>query len=218
MSGNFNYFKVEAKGEGADTALCAGELFGKAMAVDFNSAIAMPPELDLEWTNVVETGYEAIYGDWEKVARQWMFKEPAARLGLAFPLESREDLLQAFKTMDAWPEYKALADRVAENISRHGIATREPWQLKHWGTEGNAEGAKVETRDGITTAWFIANKCPTPVLKTWSKRCPGIDFKVVYADDHLRGGKRFLMRGGRVGDQESLSREEREAFVGSFGK
>jgi hypothetical protein len=218
MSGNFNFFKIEIKGGGADVSRCTNELFGEGLTVDFNSAIAMPPELDLEWTNVVETGYEAIHGEWQKVARQWMFKEPATTLGLAFPLESREELLQAFCTMDSWAEYKALADRVAQNVSRHGFATREPWQVKHWGTDGNAEGGKVEIKDGATIAWFIANKPPAPVLKAWSKRCPGVDFTVTHADDHLRSGKRFVIRDGRIGEQESLTREEREAFIGSFGK
>jgi hypothetical protein len=32
-------------------------LFGEGLTVDFNSAIAVPPELDLLWTNVVETGW-----------------------------------------------------------------------------------------------------------------------------------------------------------------
>jgi hypothetical protein len=208
MAGNFNYFKIE-------TAADAG-LFGEDLAVDFNSAIAMPASLDLEWSNVVETGYEAVHGDWRKVSRQWMFKEAASSLGLAFPLQSREDLLQAFRTMECWPEYKALADRVAGNLAEHGFATREAWQLKHWGTEGNAEGGTVETPEGGMTAWFMANKCPTPVLKAWSRRATGIDLLVTYADDQLRGGKRLIVRDGRIGEQESLKSDERKALVEAF--
>jgi len=40
MSGNFNYFRIEAAAD--------SELFGAGLAVDFNSAIAMPLGLELE--------------------------------------------------------------------------------------------------------------------------------------------------------------------------
>jgi len=210
MAGNFNYFRIEAAAD--------SELFGAGRAVDFNSAIAMSPGLNLEWTNVVETGYEAVHGEWQKVARQWMFKGPASSLGLAFPLQSREELLQAFRSMECWPEYKALADRAANNLAEYGFATREPWQLKHWGTEGNAEAGVVEASGGSTIAWFLANKCPTPVLKAWSKRTPGTDLNVTCADDELRGGKRFTVRDGRVSGQASLERDERKALVDAFAR
>ncbi|KQZ45146.1 hypothetical protein [Duganella sp. Root1480D1] len=208
MAGNFNYFRIDTAAD--------PELFGTALAVDFNSAIAMPPALDLEWSNVVETGYEAIHGDWRKVAAQWMFKEAASSLGLAFPPQSREDLLQAFRTMECWPEYKAMADRAAGNLAEHGFATREPWQLKHWGTEGNADGGMIEALEGRKTVWFIANKCPTPVLKAWSRRVPEIDLHVTYADDQQRSGKRFIVREGRIGEQARLQPEERKALVEAF--
>lgn len=56
MSGNFTNFKIEMTG-----AACAKDLFGAELTPDLNSAIAMPAELDLEWNNVVETGYEAVF-------------------------------------------------------------------------------------------------------------------------------------------------------------
>jgi len=118
--------------------------------------------------------------------------------------------------MECWPEYKALADRAAGNLAEHGFATREAWQLKHWGTEGNAEGGTVETPEGGMTAWFIANKCPTPVLKAWSRRAAGIDLLITYADDQLRGGKRLIVRDGRIGEQASLKSDERKALVEAF--
>lgn len=40
MAGNFNYFRIEAAAD--------SELFGAGLAVDFNSAIAMPLGLELE--------------------------------------------------------------------------------------------------------------------------------------------------------------------------
>lgn len=211
MSGNFNYFRIEAA---ADPGL-----FGTpGLPVDFNSAIAMPPGLDLEWNNLVETGYEALHGDWQKVAGQWMFKQAANGLGLHFPLQSREDLLEAFRTMECWPEYKSLADRAAGNLAEYGFATREPWQRKHWGTEGNAEGGLVQACDAGVAAWFIADKCPTAVLRAWSSRCPGVDFHVSYADDHLRGGKRLVVRDGRISGQTGLLPEERKALVAASAR
>jgi hypothetical protein len=165
---------------------------------DFNSVLPMPPELEIEDSSAVTTGYDALYGDWTQPAQYWTWKEAAASLGLPFPLQSREELLACIRSLDCADMYLVPARRFKENVEKHGHGSWYGWCKEHWGTKWNAEDSAVTAgTDRIVVRFTTTGAFPRKVMVALSRKWPGIAMRVRYADEHARWGKDCVLKNGR---------------------
>jgi len=180
-----------------------------AQGFDFNSIVPMPPELEIEESSAVTTGYAALYGDWTEPAAYWTWKEAAASLGLPFPLQSREQLLACIRSLDCAEMYLAPARQFKENVEKYGHGSWYGWCKEHWGTKWNAEEPSVSAELGqLTVRFTAAGAAPKKVLVALSKRWPSLEVHVQYADEHGRWGRDYVLRSGR--EAEKIARKPRE--------
>ncbi len=215
MAGNFNYVKVEIHGD-VETLTTFTRESGLPGGFDLNAIDPMPSELDLQKTNLVETGYNAQYGEWQNVARQWMLKELAAEKGYPFPLESRDQVLDCLHALDVRDSYLGPGRRFADNLARFGHGSGETWREEHWGTRDSPDGVKVSiTADGVCI-WFVIDKFPIKVMKKMSKKYPDLRFDFTYGDDALRNGRGLTLTNGREGAKEKLPKEALPGFLEEY--
>lgn len=84
-------------------------------------------------------------------------------------------------------ETVALAHQMVENIQEHGHASWYGWSIQNWGTKWNSYSNEEWVVDGNTasiqfeTAWST----PMPVFGALSKKFPGLDIMVEYADENI---------------------------------
>ena len=188
---------LRLSGDPVSLASCREAHFGSGL-FDFNSVIPVPPELEIEESSAVTTGYDALFGDWTEPAKYWTWKEAAAKLGYPFPLESREQLLACIRSLDCAEMYLVPARQYQENIEKHGFGSWYGWRKKHWGSKWNAEDSSVEPgADPITVRFTAASSFPKPLVKALSKKWPALEIRVRYADEHLRWGGDYLLKAGR---------------------
>lgn len=215
MSSNFYYVKVQVQGESELLALFQRECL-RTGGLDFDSIEPMPLELDFEKTNLLETGYNALYGEWREVARQWMLKEDAGKKGYPFPLESREQVLACLSALDRSESYLGPGKRFQDNLAKFGHGSRETWREQHWGSQHSPDGVKVSTEIGAVCIWFVIDKFPIKVMKAMSKKYPQLRFDVSYADDAMRNGRRLNLTNGREGSKEKISKEKLRGFIEEY--
>lgn len=165
---------------------------------DFNSVVPMPLDLNLEEGSAVETGYDALYGDWKEPAKYWTWKEAAASLGYPFPLESREQLLACIRSLDCAEMYLGPARQFKENVEKYGHGTWYGWCKEHWGTISNAEDPNVAVDpERLIVTFTTASAFPKPIAVALSKKWPESEIRVLYVDEHLRWGRDYRLRNGR---------------------
>lgn len=169
-----------------------GEMF------DFNTICPMPPGLDIESSSAVETGYAALYGNWQEVAHYWMFKDPAKTFGYPFPLQSREQVIACLKSFNCADMYLVPAEQYYKNITEHGHGDWYGWCLEHWGTKWNADEVSVAIAPKKIIVKFVtAGAYPKPILKKLSLAFPSLEFHVRYVDEHHRWAKDFVLLKGK---------------------
>jgi Ferredoxin-like domain in Api92-like protein len=179
---------------------------------DFNSVIPMPPELDLEESSAVTTGYDALYGDWTEPAQYWTWKESAASLGYPFPLASREQLLACIRSLDCADMYLVPAHQYKQNLEKYGHGTWYGWCKEHWGTKWNAEDASVAASpDRLVIRFTTPNSFPKPVAVALSKKWEELEVQVLYVDEHLRWARDYRLRKGR--EVQKMKRSPSEIFA-----
>jgi len=188
---------LQLKGDTDSLDSCRDAHFSSG-SFDFNSVIRMPPELEIEESSSVTTGYDALFGDWTEPAKYWTWKEAAAKLGHPFPLESREQLLACIRSLECAEMYLAPARQYQENIEKYGYGSWYGWCKKHWGSKWNAEDSKVDAAPGgITVRFTAASAFPKPLVKALSKKWPVLEIRVQYVDEHLRWGGDYVLKAGR---------------------
>jgi len=83
-----------------------------------------------------------------------------------------------------------------ENYRATGYLHEMDFARKEWGTKWNASDTQANPEDGkvtFDTAWA----CPTPVLKSLSKKFPTEEIKVRFADEDIGSNcGEFTLRGG----------------------
>lgn len=189
-----------------------------AGSFDFNSVVPMPHELHLEESSAVETGYDALYGDWTKPAQYWTWKDAAACLGHPFPLQSREQLLACIQSLECAEMYLAPARQYKENMEKYGHGTSYGWCKEHWGTKWNAEDARVAADPArLVVRFTTANSFPKPIAVALSRKWPDLDMRVLYVDEHLRWGRDYRLRKGREVEKAKRAPSEILAAVRSEG-
>jgi len=204
LSGNFVY--VEVAVSGSEKALAQF----RATYLPFSFTLVEPPpsRLNLDRNNLVQTGYQALYGEWEAIAKQWMLKEPASRLGLPFPLTSREGVVSCLELLEEQGHYLGFGREYKRNLDDFGHGTLADWCDEHWGTSKDAEGVRAsEDNDGIILR-FVADKYPKKLLTKLSMATPGLEMRVTHFDERCRKGAIATTKGGQQVGTVSLSREE----------
>jgi hypothetical protein len=215
MSNNFYYMKIVISGARDEVdEFRATYLMGNAF--DFGAIIPMPSNLDMDFNNLVETGYEALYGDWAKVAKFWMFKEPAQQKGYLFPLESREEVIDCLKSFACADSYLVSGRRFQENLDNFGHGSRVTWREESWGARGNAEGTKVATFEGMLVFWFIIDKYPAKVLRKLSCLHPALNFRISMVDENKRIGRKFRLANGREIEKQKIPILEFSDFIHEY--
>jgi hypothetical protein len=159
----------------------------------------MPAELDIEDNNLLQTGYDALYGDWRNVARQWMLKEPAEKFGYLFPLESRQEVLRCLRSLESAESYLGPAERYKANIDRFGHGTATTWREANWGTRGKLDGVKIRETDEAVVIRFVCDTYPGKAILELSRRYPALDFKVIHVDEYKRHARSLVVKNGREG-------------------
>ena len=194
------FVRLSLTGDPDDLAAC--HLAHFTGEFDFNSVIPMPPELAIEESSAVTTGYDALYGDWTEPAKYWTWKDAAASLGLPFPLQSREQLLACIRSLDCADMYLSPATQYKENVEKYGHGNWYGWCKEHWGTKWNAEESLTRADPSkVEVRFTAANAFPKKVIVGLSKKWPSLALHVQYADEHGRWGKDYVLKKGRVVNQ-----------------
>jgi len=191
--------RVTIRGEEAAVAAALADLIDERdpeAEVDFGRLVPMPAELDVEDRSDAQIAFEALHGDWRRVAAYAWVPE-AAR-------ESREALV-GFLREQYGEEAFRLAERYRDNIARHGHATWYGWCVEHWGTKWNAYHSEVTAREpGLASVEFqTAWAEPEPVVTRLSAKHPRVEVLHRFADEFLNfcGWRRYLR--GRVVERAS---------------
>jgi hypothetical protein len=176
---------------------------------DFNTVVPMPSDLQIESSSAVETGYAALYGDWQTEAARWMFKEPAQEFGFPFPLESREQVIQCLQSFDCADMYLLPARAYHQNLAKYGHGDWYGWCSQHWGTKWNADEVRVlQAPDRVALSFVTAGSYPKPILKTLSLSYPEIAFHVRYYDEHFRWARDFVLVKGKETQKQKRPAKE----------
>ena len=174
-----------------------------------NSVVEMPAALDLPMNNFVEDGYDALYGDWSKLAGRWMFKEAAAQRGYPFPLASREQVLVCIKALGEDGEMRLqLGRRFHLNRECHGHGHAAPWRKQHWGVELDVDEVVAEAvPDAVRLAFRSGSAVPGKALVQLSKRYADLDIVVAYVNEAGKRGRKFTLKKGRETEKYACSDE-----------
>ncbi len=184
---------------------------------DFNTVHPMPPELEIESSSAVETGYAALYGDWREEVGRWMFKEPAKEFGFPFPLESREQVIRCLESFDCADMYLVPARAYHENVQNYGHGDWYGWCTEHWGTKWNASDVRLLVADEhISLSFVSAGSYPKPILKTLSLSYPELMFHVRYYDEHFRWARDFVLTKGKETQKQKRPPRDVAAEVEAF--
>lgn len=177
----------------------------------------VPKELKYEMSNLVEDGYDALYGDWTKLSGRQMFKDAAEARGFPFPLESRDQIVECFHAFgEVGEQYFPLGHCFHSNLERYGHGHERTWCEEHWGMDSDVEESLAEILlDVIRIAFSSDGSIPQKTLKLLSLAHPGLTFCVYSLSESGRRGKKFDMKNGKQLKKYSASDEEiRDAIWG----
>ena len=191
-----NYVLLRASGaESAITSFVARHLNGPCLS--FESLRPTPAALAANYPSDVEDAFDALYGDWTKVAGRHRFIEPARDLGLPFPLVSREDAIACHEALTPYgPEALARARTRHENIATHGAGDVDTWRELNWHADTDADRAVAALApDGLAVSFVLGSAISEKLVRLYSMDFPDLELDVRSA---LATGKRAkLMRFGR---------------------
>lgn len=211
MSSNFYYVEIAVSGDAADiTRFAHGAL--SASGVDFNHFRPMPPELDFGNTNLVDTGFHALHGAWQQVARQWMLKAAAEERGYPFPMENREQVLTCLRSLDCADAYVVPGERFHRNLQTTGHGSRESWREEYWGSVQGPEHARFMQQPHAIGIWFLIDRIPAKLFKAMSAMYPDLTFTIRHTDDYRRHGATTVWQKGRQASKVALSADEKKAL------
>jgi Protein of unknown function (DUF433) len=183
-----------------------------------NSLEPVPEALKYEMSNLVEDAYDAMYGDWTKLAGRRMFKDVADERGFPFPLESREHMLECFHAFgEVGEQYFPLGKRFHSNLERYGHGHERTWCKEHWGMESDVEESLAEIfPDAIRIVFSWDGPIPPKTLKLLSQAHPDLTFSISSIAETGRRGKKLDMRNGKQVKKYSVSDEEVRDEIWAF--
>lgn len=195
MSFNFLYFKLIIKGLPDELDRLWSEFADEGFSLQ--KICPVPAELDFENTNLVQTGFAALFGDWESVSRQWMLKEAATKNGYPFPLETREQVVKCLSEVDKDNLYLKPALTFKDNLESHGFGSREEWRKKYWGIPDEVSVSLFERRSDCIELRFAASALPRAALKSLSKKFPGVTFGIDFQSESGKRSGRLTLTAGK---------------------
>lgn len=179
--------------------------------VDFRLMCPFPGPRGEDW--------DRIYGDAETAAEA-VLNIPLDKNPLLASLEfaNRRDCDIKKMSETSFQQFVGMLENYRACGYLHGMA----WARDKWGTKWNACDQKHDAEAGtaqFNTAW----SCPTPVLIELSKRFPGDEISVTYADEDIGSNcGTFTLKGGTVinediapnwRDMDEAQREKWKAFA-----
>lgn len=194
--------------------LAAGELARHHFS--FDRIIPTPAELVFELNNFVEDGYDALFGDWRKVAGRRMLQEPATQLGYPFPLQSREQLVRSLEALGQFGiERLELGRRVHTNIERFGFGHQDAWRKKHWACEYDVEEVAIDIgAESIRMGFVLEVMPPRKIIAAFSKTYPRLEIQLACIDEKGTRGQSLHYRNGKETQQEASVSELSEMVWG----
>lgn len=195
MSFNFFYFRLILKGSSIELARFWREFEGSGFSL--NRICPVPSELDFENTNLVKTGFLALFGDWVGVSRQWMLKDVAIKNGYPFPLQTREQVVECLREIDEENVYLLPAIKFHSNLEKFGFGSREDWRKKYWGISDEVNVSLFEMHSDFIELRFASSAFPRMAMKKLSNSFPEISFEIDFnSDTGMRKGA-FRLKAGR---------------------
>src|SRR5258706_9774420 len=184
--------------------------------LDFDRVIPMPKPLDIVASSVGSIGYDALHGDWQRIAGYaWI-----ARHG---PFETREALLAHLRALDAKEDqpgnrYLEQGRAYADSGARFGYPTWWEWRIAHWGTKWNLDSdsftLEADEPCGLSM-WFDTAWSPAlPILEALTQRFPELSLRMIYADD---GGGFAGEAIGETGELTDTERDWQAVMIDHFG-
>ena len=141
--------------------------------LSFQPFVPRPPELDIASDGFGSIGYDAWYGDAEKIlSYPWVVQAG---------VKDVEELRQFLEQKD--PAYHQQADTYAHNIAKYGAPTWYEWNVKHWGTKWEPEENIQVTNDSPSHARFLFSTAwspPLPVIRAMAAAFPTLAFSLNY--------------------------------------
>ncbi|MBI5617922.1 MAG: hypothetical protein HY943_16700 [Gammaproteobacteria bacterium] len=191
-----NYVLLRASGaDSAITSFVAQHLNGPCLS--FESLRPTPAGLAADFPSDVEDAFDALYGDWTKVAGRHRFIEPARDLGRPFPLRSREDAIACHEALEPYgPEALARARVRHANIATHGAGDVATWCSRNWHADTDADRTVAAiAMDGLAVSFVLGSALSEKLVRLYSADYPELELDVRSA---LAIGKRAkLLRFGR---------------------
>jgi hypothetical protein len=174
-----------------------------------------PPDLLWEVTNLSEDGYDALFGDWTRVMARQMLKESAKARGLAFPLESRNGVLECIQDLgDHGRTMLREGERLRMNLERHGVRDAPTWRKKHWGLDTDFEDSVIRLSDTRIEVAVLASGSPRKAVSRIAKPFRDLHFDVTVGGENSARVTRFVVKNGKAitADARSSSNDAARQF------
>jgi uncharacterized protein (DUF433 family) len=184
----------------------------------FNSIDLMPADLDYEFSNFVEDGYEGLFGDWRNLADRWVFKEAASDRGYPFPLESREQVLDCITALGQCGEEQLRLGRLyKQNLDTYGYGHCLEWRRARWGTELDADELVAEVEPNrIRIAFSTYGAPPMELLRRYATQFPAMAIRVDYLNEWGKRPGAFSLESGKQKRQSTPTAELSKSIVWGF--
>jgi hypothetical protein len=187
--------------------------------LSFGTLRPVPAGLEEGFPSDVEDAFDALFGDWTKVAGRHRFMEIAQSKGFAFPLESRDQVVACHEALEPHgPEALRRARVYQQNREQHGAGQVSQWCKLHWGVDVDATRtvAQVET-SSVTVSFELGGAPGDKLLRLFSTEDPGLDFDTCYV---TASGKRPNSVAFKAGKKCSPAGEpglpEVQAWIAAF--
>ena len=157
---------LSISGSKESVARCSEQIF-KGGKFSFENIKPMPEELN------VESGSKSL------AAMEWM------RAGKLLKEDIENGVAERYRI--GIDEAKAMLQRYADNLAKHGCLTWYEWHCEHWGTKWDAYDIEVVDRENafIQINFLTAWSTPLAAIKTLAGQYPDLTIDVDFADEDL---------------------------------
>lgn len=176
---------LEIEGAAEDIAAIATLCRCSERRFDFNGVVPMPIALAITCGSTTDNGFDALYGDWQRVADWLQRGGDLEAVGAEVPA-SREELIALLEAHpDAFSGVSLAEGRQAQaNLETFGHKTWYEWCLDKWGTKWNSgEDLEVDVSEtSISVSFDTAWSPPLPVMAALCARFPRIRLTLTYSE------------------------------------
>lgn len=196
---NWCYQKLAVSGQAADIAAFKAAYFNDKGKLELNRVIPMPESLNIESGSQSMTGYDALYGNWERMLNWPRFA--------SLPDEAKVDRASFVAWLqEAEPNCIKLGHLARENLAVHGFRDWYGWRVRYWGVKWEIGDNQQEMRSdeptfldlSFETAWSPI----LPVLERMSEFLPSLLFELWYLDEGGGFAGLASAQAGVVSDQD----------------